>query len=1504
MLATLHCAASVAHTVASICIESTEGVTFSWLEWMNRSPLLQITALTPKRCEGEDDDVEAPSNHHRKLCDMAWPHLLDCTSATANHFVQLPGMRNLITQCIGCIALACGSQGNEKGFETAFSHLYQFTFFNQSHPPAGGVGMGAAAVSSSYSSYFHSKQWETMAVFFTLVHMLSNVMNYVLWVKTFEALEYLNTACSVVVSMPDAPSPAGNRNVDDKEVFDIRLSVQQAKEALSRFPKFTSFLSSSSLVSAFSALCSECTNALASDATYAGPFPTSAPLTAPNVTSSSLVSRVGAAVRGSFSLHRLSSVEVGMSSSPPQAAQRVTPKPSHEIGPESFIMKLTINCFSENAWRIGDVWDTVVACLRLMINSSRGPLREYALVSLQELISNALSQQVEAKAAMKDELNVFEEKIPPISIPLPQQKQLRKAPSSSESQQPLEDRFANVFDVAPLASPRGNATKSTKNNVADPPLGFNQPLEVRLFSTFPHFAIAPHMKTREAILKIQDNILQSTGQELTDAWSVVIETLKGVALASDFSELALGDEEEEDEAQFHHHPSLIPWGGNCLLLAFSSLKLIIDDFLGWLPHRDVTKIISAIGAFGRQTEGVNLSLTAVGMLLTVCDYFSEMGSSWTAMFNELQSLASDRRPEVRNCAIHTLFSALTVSNCLKFGGDQWRSYFVNVAFPIIDQVMISQHAASSSADTAVAPELKKGVRMLMHHSRDTDRKQWDESAVLALRGLGRVMQSFGRILAPRYSWFATEVWPKSLGCYVRYTELEGLSPEVARAVLDGLTTLAQVLSLGGVASLSDDIEPDMSVVGGILQHQVPSKKESAEDVTVNSADLSHSAICGEDKVEAEPVRNPELGDAFSSSSFSIKRTELWQAAWKAFHQVAACMAKVDTDLSRVLVECLVSMYNSSRAKADWEFGGNPEGERNAEELLQVLDELMIPSTTPIVSMQNDSGTNHSQIEQQPVTASKRELQGEGGGGLAVLNTGSSKLGYSRITQTQRSILEFMRSGIDSAWERVLKLLSRYSFSALQEGKLSQLCASESAHILTELMSNGRVPSECICRVLPSLLKEMQNPSTQSTTIMQSISTFAQGNRSSSSIAARYLLLETPPTTTAHTAKAHHLALILEGTLPHVNVGSSQEREAWRSITNCVEDIGLSWARGWLKCPTSSTPSGDGQQQQQQVSSLDENGISISDSIRRSLLLVVERVERGPLYQLSTSNNSVKHHVVSDTAVHVVQSVLAIAGNILCSVFGMPLLGEPESEIPAVFTSLDIIKDIAGVLLRAAKGEGYWGSNAYVACRRMALWELIRALYWSLHWHSVVETSLRPMMIQQNDDGNPTTTAEFAGNESADDTSPSLKSEHELVERSIDSSCLVVLNGMIQVMKDCTFPSDFLTAPLVESVETMFACPSERPPPEEMVAICTVSPPCSVTNSMSKLETLRFKRGSKVQEILLPLYPLLMERLESRSKKLCIATSRLLLAMDIPRLLKQLKDENADLLKEIRYLCKD
>ncbi|CAN0569825.1 unnamed protein product, partial [Ectocarpus sp. 12 AP-2014] len=241
----------------------------------------------------------------------------------------------------------------------------------------------------------------------------------------------------------------------------------------------------------------------------------------------------------------------------------------------------------------------------------------------------------------------------------------------------------------------------------------------------------------------------------------------------------------------------VVWGGACLSLAFKCLQLVVDDFLERLPREQVPRLVTCAGAFGAQTESVNLSLTAIGMLWTVCDTFADATASgntapaapggnkgvlppggnivptgrrkdvlpppalsgpsssssghksssssaqkarpslrslWPTMLFQLRSLSVDFRPELRNCAVNTLFSA-AVGNGDGLSESDWKQFLLEVTFPLIEQVRLmpfSTNSASRGANTAVAPELKKGVRMLMHHTRDTDQKQWNETRVLAM----------------------------------------------------------------------------------------------------------------------------------------------------------------------------------------------------------------------------------------------------------------------------------------------------------------------------------------------------------------------------------------------------------------------------------------------------------------------------------------------------------------------------------------------------------------------------------------------------------------------------------------------------------------------------------------------------------------------------------------------------------------------------------------------------
>ena len=63
--------------------------------------------------------------------------------------------------------------------------------------------------------------------------------------------------------------------------------------------------------------------------------------------------------------------------------------------------------------------------------------------------------------------------------------------------------------------------------------------------------------------------------------------------------------------------------------------------------------------------------------------------------------------------------------------------------PLVEEVWSS--SASASEETAVeqevGKELGRSVKLLVHHTRNTAAKQWEETLALALGGLGKVMRA-------------------------------------------------------------------------------------------------------------------------------------------------------------------------------------------------------------------------------------------------------------------------------------------------------------------------------------------------------------------------------------------------------------------------------------------------------------------------------------------------------------------------------------------------------------------------------------------------------------------------------------------------------------------------------------------------------------------------------------------------------------------------------------------
>ncbi|KAF5192862.1 Mon2-like protein [Thalictrum thalictroides] len=338
------------------------------------------------------------------------------------------------------------------------------------------------------------------------------------------------------------------------------------------------------------------------------------------------------------------------------------------------------------------------------------------------------------------------------------------------------------------------------------------PLRVLYFST-------QFLDVRAGSLKILLHVLERYGEKLYNSWTDILEMLRSVADATEKDIISLG---------------------------FQSIRVIMNDGLSAIPPNCLDICIEVTGAYSAQKTELNISLTAISLLWTTTDFIAkglihghndekEAGSIPNSqctppqtnekseekhlhdtdekvpgdlqagdiicrdkllfsVFSLLQKLGSDDRPEVRNSAIRTLFQTLG-SNGQKLSQSMWEDCLWNYVFPTLDRVSLM--ASTSSRDEWQGKELGtrggKAVHMLIHHSRNTAQKQWDETLVLVLGGITRLLRSFFPSLQHlRNFWTGWE----SLLVFVRKSILNG-SKEVALAAINCLQTTVISHSLKG-----------------------------------------------------------------------------------------------------------------------------------------------------------------------------------------------------------------------------------------------------------------------------------------------------------------------------------------------------------------------------------------------------------------------------------------------------------------------------------------------------------------------------------------------------------------------------------------------------------------------------------------------------------------------------------------------------------------------------------
>ncbi|KAK9735345.1 hypothetical protein RND81_04G200200 [Saponaria officinalis] len=529
------------------------------------------------------------------------------------------------------------------------------------------------------------------------------------------------------------------------------------------------------------------------------------------------------------------------------------PASTQKMGSISFSIERIICILVNNVHRVESLWDPVVSHFLELAENSNQHLRNMALDALDKSVCAVLESQQ------------LQDCVTPGSLPNFKHKKYASAEFGS-------------LERAVMA-----------------------PLRILYFS-------AQSFDVRARSLKILLHVLEIHGEKLHDSWPDILEMLRSVACAPEKDLVTLG---------------------------FQSLRVIMNDGLSAIPVDCLKVCIDVTGAYSTQQTELNISLTAIGLLWTTTDFIAkglflgvsnesgdekeeamivkkvsgpnsmldniERDELLTTIFSLLQTLGADERPEVRNAAIRTLFQILGTHG-QKLSEGMWEDCLWNYIFPSLDRA--SHMAATSSKDEWHGKELGtrdgKAVHMLIHHSRNTAQKQWDETLVVVLGGIARILRSFFPYLRTFSNFWSG--W-QSLINFVSSSILNG-SKEVALAGINCLQTTVLSQSAKGNLPIAY-LKSVLNVYGHVLHE--------------SSSHVDHVV----EKVKQETLH--ALGELFAQAHqmFDI---DMYQQLLEAVHVVILATIAVDISdadngclppLQRTVLEVIPSLCPSEHLSTMW-----------------------------------------------------------------------------------------------------------------------------------------------------------------------------------------------------------------------------------------------------------------------------------------------------------------------------------------------------------------------------------------------------------------------------------------------------------------------------------------------------------------------------------------------------------------------------------------------------------
>ncbi|KAF7701871.1 hypothetical protein HF521_001154 [Silurus meridionalis] len=400
----------------------------------------------------------------------------------------------------------------------------------------------------------------------------------------------------------------------------------------------------------------------------------------------------------------------------------------------------------------------------------------------------------------------------------------------------------------------------------DPPLSQNQRLQLLLLNPLKELSNILHADIRQKQLECVLQILQSQGDSLGPGWPLVLGVIGAI---------------RNDQ------------GESLIRTAFQCLQLVVTDFLPTMPCTCLQIVVDVAGSFGLQNQELNISLTSIGLLWNISDYFFQRGEKiteelekeeailtkqarekgeplnrpfhpappfdclWLCLYAKLGELCVDPRPAVRKSAGQTMFSTIAAHGTL-LQQPTWHIVVWKVLFHLLDCVR-------KSSTTADKEKIESGGgNILIHHSRDTAEKQWAETWVLTLAGVARIFNTRRYLLQQLGDFF--KAWEVLLD-HIQSAALSK-NNEVSLAALKSFQEILQL-----VTPVKDVDKPDS--LGSVDLPPVPMVDSLSSSGP--GRPLTRSDSLAERLAQRYNVQPPLPGEELDDSA-------LWWSAWSTWYR--------------------------------------------------------------------------------------------------------------------------------------------------------------------------------------------------------------------------------------------------------------------------------------------------------------------------------------------------------------------------------------------------------------------------------------------------------------------------------------------------------------------------------------------------------------------------------------------------------------------------------------------